>query len=204
MLAYTDFEEELCRPCAEYSAAMQHCSKCSSDGTKVTCTECASGLLASDGSACLLGCKIVGEYLDNSECETSCTVLTTIGTDEVTCIDAAVTCNTATFVEYLDNNVCYFCDDYPNIDTTFPYMRNCAKCTAKDACIECKTGYILRNDFKGCVTDCSKDDSTGATKYISASALTNPAAIVAGAYCMIECKYAADTIDDFIDATVME
>ena len=85
-------------------------------------------------------------------------------------------------------------------------MRNCAKCTAKDACIECKAGYKLRNDFKGCVTDCSKDDSTGGDKYLSATALTSPANVVAGvgAYCMINCEYATDTITDFIDATVME
>ena len=92
------------------------------------------------------GCKIAGEYLDNTgECETTCAGLTEVDTDELTCI-AAGDCDTAGKTEFLLNHACYFCDDYPNIATDFPDMRNCATCTDKETCITCKATYHLRYD----------------------------------------------------------
>ena len=56
MLAYSDFNDELCLPCSSYSAAMSKCTACSSDGTKVTCTECGTTgfhFLSTGGSSCV-------------------------------------------------------------------------------------------------------------------------------------------------------
>ena len=103
------------------------------------------------------------------------------------------------------NAVCYKCNNYPNIDTDNPFMRNCATCTAKDACVTCATGYYLINNKKGCVSDCSLDTSVTGKKYINAVAaslttllITNTAGI-----CMVNCSLGA-TVNDLIDATKLK
>ena len=98
---------------------------------------------------------VVGDLSASTACLTSCA--DTLDTDGYTCI-AATDCDTATdgtSTEYILNSVCYFCNNYPNIDTEYPYMRNCKLCTDKKTCTECQTGYYLRNDLTGCVRDCS-------------------------------------------------
>ena len=88
----------------------------------------------------------------STACLTSCA--DTLDTDGYTCV-AAGDCDTAGKTEYILNSVCYFCNNYPNIDTEYPYMRNCKFCSDKKTCSECQTGYYLRNDLTGCVRDCS-------------------------------------------------
>jgi len=39
-LEYADLNNEVCRPCVDFSAGFKECTTCASDGVKVACTVC--------------------------------------------------------------------------------------------------------------------------------------------------------------------
>ena len=114
-----------------------NCAKCTTDGSKITCTECETNYyMKSDGSACQTSCALNSEKelptsnANHFVCVTACPAGHLLTADELKCRLTADGCLDGEYDH--DGSNCKLCSDND--------MINCLKCN-KTECTECKANY---------------------------------------------------------------